>query len=339
MPENEIPWNDIYNRTKDLWESGHIEEAIYQTDRILEDLISDHQGLVGRDNLGHASEMGAAWKNFYSMGVESLLEGATFVPSVIVGLGQAAFNPTKLQTESGMNFFDRALDNAIHNDWLGLASNQNVSDWAAEIMENNVIYGNNTKELILSASGTAGANIGNLIMFAVGGVEAKAARALMKESAKVAERVAKKEIVDAGKLASYNMRINKTVDNLNLFKANYGEAMQQSLEGERQIYAKGEEDKKELIKKYRPQEEYITVGDGINARQTIKPFEHHYTQEELEEALNLQPNADAWKAYLSAIQNGEAAIPPEEGVSVEEFLDKVLKISSYSFNLKYFTGT
>ena len=326
MPENEIPWNDIYNRTKDLWESGHIEEAIYQTDKIIEnEVISKNQKAFGRDNLGHAGSMEAAWNNFYSMGVESLLEGATFVPSLIVGLGQAAFNPSELQTESGMNFFDRALDNAIHNDWLGLASNQSVSDWAAEIMENNVVYGNNFGEQLLSGAGTFGAQVGNLIMFAAGGLEAKAARTLMKDAAKAAERVAKKEIVDAGKLAKYNMQINKTVDNLNLFKANYGEAMQQSLEGERQIYQEGESRKKELIKKYRPEVEYITETDGVTAQQTIKPFEHHYTQEELEEALNLQPNAEAWKAYLTAIQNGEAAIPPEEGVSVEAFLDKVAR--------------
>lgn len=326
MPENEIPWNDIYNRTKDLWESGHIEEAIYQTDKIIEnEVISKNQKAFGRDNLGHASSMEAAWNNFYSMGVESLLEGATFVPSMIVGLGQAAFNPSELQTESGMNFFDRALENAIHNDWLGLASNQSVSDWAAEIMENNVVYGNNFGEQLLSGAGTFGAQVGNLIMFAAGGLEAKAARALMKNAAKAAERVAKKEIVDAGKLAKYNMQINKTVDNLNLFKANYGEAMQQSLEGERQIYQEGESRKKELIKKYRPEVEYITETDGVTAQQTIKPFEHHYTQEELEEALNLQPNAEAWKSYLTAIQNGEAAIPPEEGVSVEAFLDKVAR--------------
>ena len=324
MPQNEIPWNDIYDKTKDLWESGHIEEAIYQTDRILEDeVISNHQSLFGRDNLGHASEMEAAWNNFYSMGVESLLESATSVPSIIVGLGQAAFNPTELQTESGMNFFDRALDNAIHNDWLGLASNQNVSDWASEIMENNVIYGSNFKEQFLSGAGTFGAQVGNLLMFAAGGLEAKAAKALMKNAAKTAERVAKREIVDAGKLASYNMRINKTVDNLNLFKANYGEAMQQSIDGERQIYEEGESRKKDLIKKYRPEPEYLTVSDGIGTQQTIVPFEAHYTQEELEEALDLQPNADAWKAYLSAIQNGKAAIPPEEGVSIEEFLDRV----------------
>lgn len=326
MPENEIPWNDIYNRTKDLWESGHIEEAIYQTDKIIEnEVISKNQKAFGRDNLGHASSMEAAWNNFYSMGVESLLEGATFVPSMIVGLGQAAFNPSELQTESGMNFFDRALDNAIHNDWLGLASNQSVSDWAAEIMENNVVYGNNFGEQLLSGAGTFGAQVGNLIMFTAGGLEAKAARALMKDAAKAAERVAKKEIVDAGKLAKYNMQINKTVDNLNLFKANYGEAMQQSLEGERQIYQEGESRKKELIKKYRPKVEYITETDGVTAQQIIKPFEHHYTQEELEEAFNLQPNAKAWKAYLTAIQNGEAAVPPEEGVSVEAFLDKVAR--------------
>ena len=326
MPKDEIPWDKIYERTKNLWESGHIAEAIFQMDRIIEDdVIAEHQKwFSGRDNLGHAGELEAAWKNFYSMGVESLVEGATFVPSLIVGFGQAAINPTELQTESGMSFFDRTLDDIIHNDWMGFASNQNVSDWASEIMENSPIYGYNIGESIMKGAGTAGAQVGNLLTFALGGLEAKAAKALMNDAAKATERILKKEIVNAGKLAQRNIWINKAVDNLNLFKANYGEAMQQALEGERQIYQEGESRKKELIRKYRPEREYLTVegAEGMTT-QTLIPFEAHFTEDELKEALNLQDNAQEWKNYFEAINRGEQAIPPQVGISVEEFIDNV----------------
>jgi hypothetical protein len=329
MPVNDIPYNKIYERTKDLWESGHIAEAIYQMDKIIEDDVIDvHQKAFGTDGLGHYGSVQAAANQFMAMGVESLTEGVTFLPSLAVGIGEAFF-PTHLQSESGMGFLDRALDNTLHNDWIPIANNQNVSDWAAEINNNNIIYGHDFDSYLLKASGTAGAQVGNLLMFWAGGLEAGAARKLLRKSATATKRVQLQKFVNEGNIAKRELQLNKSIENLNLFKANYGEAAQQALEGERQIYEQGESKKWELVDKYTP-ENMPQMVYNQETQTGQYDYEFSFTEDEFNQSLEHDPMTPAWRDY----QNGITNIAPED---INEYKNRIYLRAEglHKFNIEH----
>ena len=301
MPENEIPYDEIYQETKSLWESGNWREAIYRTDKIIEnEVIDPHQSFFKKDNLGNMSSGKAALTQFYTMGVESLVESATAIPSLVVGAIQA-FNPDDIQEEGYMNYFDRMLDNALHNDWLGVLSNQNVSDWAAQASEDAIIYGEDFNSLIASGAGTLGAQVGNFLMFAAGGLESKAAKALMRNAATSTSRSVLRNIVNEGNLAKRQLQLNKAISNSNLFRANYGEAAQQALEGERQIYETYNEKKWELIDSYTPKDLPQLVRQEGDKEVYANDYEFSYTQEEYNEALKHDLNFKAWSLYKQGL--------------------------------------
>ena len=304
LPDSEIDWQHLYNELAPSLREGKLDKAAYEAYEYFDNIVDKHQTVFNSN--GHFGTLASVGASLSAGAVEAATEGLTAIPSFAVGLWQATFDPSDLQTEQGLNWWQRTVDNTVHNDWLGFASNQSVQDWGDEIMQNRVIYGSDfNSRFWSSAPFTFGASAGAAVQMLIGTGEAK----LINKALTATTRVAKNSLVRQGINAAQKLYSEGATSNKLLFTANYAEAVQQGLDDEKNIYKGAEASKQQVLSQY---------VDEIAAN----PYNYTYDQEDLEQAFaELSPE---WQNYFRKLQAGQVAIPPQDiakGVGTQNALE------------------
>lgn len=295
LPDSEINWDYLYDKYADDLRNGKLDKVRYELDQYFQNDIVDHHQTFWNSR-GRMDILSAVGAGLAAGAVESATEGLTAVPSFAVGLWQATFDPSDLQTDQGLNWWQRTVDNTVHNDWLGFASNQSVQDWGDEIMQNRVIYGNDFNSLLGSSAFTFGASAGTAAQMLIGTGEAR----LISKGLTASARAAKNAIVRQGLEATQKLFSKGVTSNKLLFTANYAEAVQQGLDDEKNIYEGAEASKQKVLSSY--------LEEIYN-----NPQAYPYDREDLENAFaDLSPE---WQDYFNKIDAGQVAVPPQDGTN------------------------
>lgn len=295
LPDSEIDWDYLYDKYANDLRNGKLDKVRYELDQYFQNDIVDHHQTFWNSR-GRMDILSAVGAGLAAGAVESATEGLTAVPSFAVGLWQATFDPSDLQIDQGLNWWQRTVDNTVHNDWLGFASNQSVQDWGDEIMQNRVIYGNDFNSLLGSSAFTFGASAGTAAQMLIGTGEAR----LINKGLTVSARAAKNAIVRQGLEATQKLFSEGVTSNKLLFTANYAEAVQQGLDDEKNIYEGAEASKQKVLSSY--------LEEIYN-----NPQAYPYDREDLENAFaDLSPE---WQDYFNKINVGQVAVPPQDGTN------------------------